>query len=463
MDNEKLISKIFFEIQKDPSDYRAYEDVFSLCRSIEESDFKLAHDTNAELRSYISRGMKTSAYAKLFDLYRRSLLFDAPYKFDSYLLYIEINRKPEERFYQPRRRILKQVVDNLQKLVDDELDELFISMPPRVGKTTILMFFVTWLIGRNSESSNLYSAYSDTITKAFYNGVLETIQDPVTYLWKDVFPSAKVVQTNSADETLNIDRMGGSMSITGWPGSEPTRAGMAIGDLFGGLNAGFAICASLYNREKTGVGNHIDVALVDSIFSGMEAKMMQYVYTGVSPVKTGNKYITSAPYDSFKAKDDYFVIASGTDKHFEKLSAAMGMPELAQDPLYCDTESRKKNADSLKEIIEKWTADKTVSEVCKIIDEAGIPVAPIYNCEQAANDKNIVEVREMLVKVPAPVKHPDAPKELTVIGNPLKMEEAPCVYYKAAPDLGENNEEIFESLGFTKEQLEAFRAEGVIN
>ena len=257
--------------------------------------------------------------------------------------------------------------------------------------------------------------------------------------------------------------MGGSMSITGWPGSEPTRAGMAIGDLFGGLNAGFAICASLYNREKTGVGNHIDVALVDSIFSGMEAKMMQYVYTGVSPVKTGNKYITSAPYDSFKAKDDYFVIASGTDKHFEKLSAAMGMPELAQDPLYCDTESRKKNADSLKEIIEKWTADKTVSEVCKIIDEAGIPVAPIYNCEQAANDKNIVEVREMLVKVPAPVKHPDAPKELTVIGNPLKMEEAPCVYYKAAPDLGENNEEIFESLGFTKEQLEAFRAEGVIN
>lgn len=174
----------------------------------------MAHDTNAELRSHISRGMKTSAYAKLFDLYRRSLLFDAPYKFDSYLLYIEINRKPEERFYQPRRRILKQVVDNLQKLVDDELDELFISMPPRVGKTTILMFFVTWLIGRNSESSNLYSAYSDTITKAFYNGVLETIQDPMTYLWKDVFPSAKVVQTNSADETLNIDRKKRYPSLT---------------------------------------------------------------------------------------------------------------------------------------------------------------------------------------------------------------------------------------------------------
>lgn len=214
MDNEKLISKIFSEIQKDPSNYRAYEDVFSLCRSLEGEDFKLAHDTNAELRVYISRGMQTSAYAKLFDLYKRSLLFDAPHNFDSYLLYLEINRKPEERFYQPRRRILKEVVDNLQKLVDDELDELFISMPPRVGKTTILMFFVTWLIGRNSESSNLYSAYSDTITKAFYNGVLETIQDPITYLWKDVFPNAKVVGTNSADETLNIDRRKRYPSLT---------------------------------------------------------------------------------------------------------------------------------------------------------------------------------------------------------------------------------------------------------
>ena len=202
MDNEKLISKIFFEIQKDPSDYRAYEDVFSLCRSIEESDFKLAHDTNAELRSYISRGMKTSAYAKLFDLYRRSLLFDAPYKFDSYLLYIEINRKPEERFYQPRRRILKQVVDNLQKLVDDELDELFISMPPRVGKTTILMFFVTWLIGRNSESSNLYSAlqYVEAFAK---NGYVGTVAGVNIYTKKDATSGSIYMGTKEAVTLFN--------------------------------------------------------------------------------------------------------------------------------------------------------------------------------------------------------------------------------------------------------------------
>lgn len=186
MDNEKLISKIFFEIQKDPSDYRAYEDVFSLCRSIEESDFKLAHDTNAELRSYISRGMKTSAYAKLFDLYRRSLLFDAPYKFDSYLLYIEINRKPEERFYQPRRRILKQVVDNLQKLVDDELDELLslssspraVSLMKRSSPTTRNCLSSGTKIGRVKRELLYLRAATCTVPFTMYSQPLKTQSRP---------------------------------------------------------------------------------------------------------------------------------------------------------------------------------------------------------------------------------------------------------------------------------------------
>ena len=158
--------------------------------------------------------MQTSAYDRVFNVYKRSLLFDAPYDFDSYLLYLEINRKPEKRFYQPRRRVLKRVVDQIQLLVDDKLDELFISMPPRTGKTTTLMLFATWMIGRNSDGSNLYSSYSDTVTSAFYSGVLEVITDPVTYLWKDVFPEAKIVQTNAANNFLNIDRQKRFPSLT---------------------------------------------------------------------------------------------------------------------------------------------------------------------------------------------------------------------------------------------------------
>ncbi len=189
--------------------------MFSLCRNMEPEDFKAAHELNAELRGLISKVIKGGGnVSEFFALYKKTLLFDAPHFLDAYLLYLEINRPPKERFYQPRRKVLKQVVDALQALTDDELDELFISMPPRVGKTSLLMFFGTWIIGKNSEASNLYCAYSDTITKAFYNGVLEIINDPVTYLWHDVFPNAKLVQTNSQDETINIDRKKRYPSLT---------------------------------------------------------------------------------------------------------------------------------------------------------------------------------------------------------------------------------------------------------
>lgn len=212
---EKLIEKIFQKIKKTPLDITAYEDLFSVCRNIEKDNFELSHNTNAKLRKVIGKAMKRRHNVEdFFTLYKRSLLFDAPHYFDAYLLYLEINRRPKERFYQPRRRVLKPLVDALQELADDKLDELFLSEPPRVGKTSMLMFYVTWLIGKNSEASNLYSAYSDTITKAFYNGVLETIQDPVTYLWKDVFPNAKIVQTNAQEETLNIDRKKRYPSLT---------------------------------------------------------------------------------------------------------------------------------------------------------------------------------------------------------------------------------------------------------
>lgn len=212
---ELLISKIFQNIKREPTKISAYEDMFSICRNIEGTNFSLAHSTNAELRKQVSAAIKHGKdVVSFFELYKKTLLFDAPHSFDAYLLYLEIDRKPQERFYQPRRKVLKRVVDAMQKLADDKLDELFISMPPRIGKTSLLMFFVTWIIGRQSESSNLYSAYSDTITKAFYNGVLEIITDPVTYLWKDVFPNAKIVQTNSQEETINIDRKKRYPSLT---------------------------------------------------------------------------------------------------------------------------------------------------------------------------------------------------------------------------------------------------------
>ena len=211
MDIKRLADKLH---EKDLSDPSVLGDLFEVIRLIEAEDFADAHARNKEIRALSARYVKQRGDAKMLDLNKRSLLFDAPHSYDAYLLYLEFNRKPEERFYIPRRRIMKRVSDAMQRLVDDDLDELFLSMPPRVGKTSMLMFFVTWLIGRDSERSNLYSAYSDVITSAFYSGCLEIINDPITYLWKDVFPTAKVVSTNAKDETLNIDRKKRYPSLT---------------------------------------------------------------------------------------------------------------------------------------------------------------------------------------------------------------------------------------------------------
>lgn len=211
MEIHELVDKAF---GRDLSDASALNDAFDSLRLLEETDKEEAHRRNKEVRRLSAKYAKERTDVKMFELNKRALLFDAPYELDAYLQYLEWNRKPQERFYLPRRRIMKRVADAMQRLVDGELDELFLSMPPRVGKTTMLMMFVTWLVGRDSEKSNLYSAYSDVITSAFYNGCLEIINDPMTYLWRDVFPTAKVVSTNAKDETFNIDRKKRYPSLT---------------------------------------------------------------------------------------------------------------------------------------------------------------------------------------------------------------------------------------------------------
>lgn len=194
-------------IKEQPENLVAYNDLLSW--SVLNDD----HTATKWLRGQAARQLRVDPEG-FYSVYRRAMLFDAVVDFDSYLLYLELDREPSARFYQPRRKRLLGIVQAIQRLIDGELDELFISLPPRTGKTSLLSFLVTWLIGRDSERSNLYSAYSDTITKAFYDGVLEILTDDVTYHWTEVFPASKLVRTNAADETLDIDRRKRYPSLT---------------------------------------------------------------------------------------------------------------------------------------------------------------------------------------------------------------------------------------------------------
>lgn len=196
------VDKISNALKKKGSSFEIVNSCFELCR-LETSELSIRKGSELVKRAVIKNVKQGEEW---YDLYRKVLLFRAPYCFEDYLIYLEIDRPPEERFYQPRRKVLKVVVEELQALADDELDELFVSMPPRVGKTTILMLFITWIMGRDGEASNLYSAFSDIITSAMYTGVLEVMTDSYTYNWKKIFNNSGIANTDAKKETIDIDR-----------------------------------------------------------------------------------------------------------------------------------------------------------------------------------------------------------------------------------------------------------------
>lgn len=157
----------------------------------------------------------TNPEQKAFDdLYWLIMKFEAGFWLDSYCLYIEKNRPLQEQFYQPRRKTLKKVVDMFQRIEDDELDEMFLHMPPRVGKTGITTMAVAWHCCRDTEASNLYVTYKEDAGGAFVDGVLELMTDP-TYCHTDVFPQAKIVQTNAKAHTMDLERKKKYKSLSG--------------------------------------------------------------------------------------------------------------------------------------------------------------------------------------------------------------------------------------------------------
>ena len=173
------------------------------------------HRMNVEMQKKIREDMRSGgSVLDLYECYCQSLLLEAPWDFEQYMLYCEIDRPPEEKFYQPRMKTLRPAVQGYQALEDGELDEIFVSQPPRTGKTTLMDFYGTWQIGKHPDGSCLYSSCSDGVTKQFYLGLLEIVRDPYTYHWDKVFPNSPIVKVNAADQTVNCLRKTRYPSIT---------------------------------------------------------------------------------------------------------------------------------------------------------------------------------------------------------------------------------------------------------
>lgn len=205
---EMLCENIYARMRKSKEvllDASAHEDLYQIALNAYQTDIVMAHELNMHSRRALNAAMREVGNpARLYDIYKRSLLMDAPNYFDEYMLYMESDRPIEERFYQPRRYRLKPITDLIQDLHDDKMDEGAVSQPPRTGKTTEFVFAASWLMGGRPQNPNLYSSYSDTITRSFYNAVLELMTDADTYKYQDVFPKATDIKTNAAEETIDI-------------------------------------------------------------------------------------------------------------------------------------------------------------------------------------------------------------------------------------------------------------------
>lgn len=204
MNYEKLAGSIRAVIDRRPGDVGAYSDLFSLCREWETEDFSAAHKVNKELLTLSADQVVRGGGAKFYEQWRRCLLFEAPHDFDSFMTYIELDRKPEKRFYAPRKHYLRPMVQGFQDVLDGKLRLLTISMPKRAGKSQTGINFVNMLSGKFPDRSTLMEGTGDDLVKSFYNGCLEYLTVPNEYLFYDVFPDARLVQTNADTKTVNL-------------------------------------------------------------------------------------------------------------------------------------------------------------------------------------------------------------------------------------------------------------------
>lgn len=252
--------------------------------------------------------------------------------------------------------------------------------------------------------------------------------------------------------------MGGLMSTTGWPGGPATRSGTPLGDVLGGLNLAIGILAALVNREKTGLGEKVDVALVDSVASAMENITMIYQATGRIPQRIGNRYESTYPYDSFPANDGDVIIAAGNNKLFSILCEIMEQPELKNDSRFLDVKSRVANHDDLFEIVSTWTKKYSVEEIDKKLNNAGCPASIVNTIDRLVVDRQIAGAREMFPEIEQP-----GIGKLQITACPQKLTRTKSYPRKAAPLLGEDNIDIYgKLLGFDENKIKELKEKGII-
>ena len=248
-----------------------------------------------------------------------------------------------------------------------------------------------------------------------------------------------------------IQGEGGLMSITGEPDGPPNKFGASVADITAGMLAAQGILLSLYHREKTGVGQMVDVGMLDGQVALLTYHANGYFATGKLPPRRGNKHPSITPYETYSCKDGYFNLGVGNDSLWRKFCDAMGMGDIKEDPKFAVNKDRVDNRLELQEILDALFAEKTVGETLDALRGAGIPCGPINNLAQVLSEPQVL-AREMVVDVDVPVAGPTK-----VTGVPIKLSETPGSVRTPPPTLGQHTEEVLESvLGMDEAQRTPF-------
>ena len=280
---------------------------------------------------------------------------------------------------------------------------------------------------------------ADVVVENFRPGVLEKLGlAPKDLL--EINPRLVVTSISGFGQTGSLAKepaydlvaqaMSGLMSITGGPNSKPTRVGISLGDLIPGLYAAIGTVSALYQRESTGTGQHLDLAMYDSLISVMESVGMRALYDDTPPTRIGNDHGLSAPFSTYATKDGDVVIAITTNRLFERLANALGIPEMATDHRFAEPVARSDNRVALRELIEEALSTKTRSETIALFEEHGVPTARVYDLDEALRSP-FAQERGVVVEETDGFRTLASPLKLAGMGKPTP-----------APELGQDNERI---------------------
>ncbi len=258
---------------------------------------------------------------------------------------------------------------------------------------------------------------------------------------------------------LSIQAIAGVMDVTGFPDGPPVKAGIAVSDFMGGIHLLAGILGALYERELTGEGQFVEVSMHDTIFPTLMSPLAAHFNGDDAPSRTGNRHsgLAQSPYNVYETSDGYIAIYGVTNKHWHALLEVIDREDLKGDPRFESNYDRSQNLDTVDNLIESWTEEHTRDEVEQILLDAGVPCGPVKKLEEVAEDPHL-KARDMINEIDHPEYGP-----ISVPGLPIRFSGKALPEIEPSPTKGEDNRKIFcERLGFSQEEFEELKEEGVI-